>query len=193
MNIEESEKVENSNAIENETFSTEDYFDEANQKLIEFVTKNLEKWKCHLLQEYNNFDKINQALIEHPSIAFSLNVLYQRTRFDVEKAQQAYDNFLAQSYMQMKEEFNRSDNKKEWYSVKELEYQARNRYRNTYDKLKARLAMAEGRKSFVQRALDEWCSYQFVLQQIAKNLISEAEASKLDYRNLSRMPSTPED
>lgn len=195
MNIEGSVQAENE-LIDGQSVDVQEgnAFDAANEKLITFVTKNIEKWKMHLhTVEYSNMDSINKALIDHPNVAFSLNVLYQRVRFDAERAQHEYDNFNAQAYMQMKEKYNNDKNKKEWYSVKELEYQARNTYKSTYDKLAAKRAAAEGRKSFVQRVLDQWASYQFVLQQISKNLIAEAQASGLDFKNMSRMPATPED
>ena len=193
MNIADADNAEND--LDTELVQSEgNAFDEANEKLITFVSTNIEKWKTRVhTVEYTSMDSINQALIEHPSVAFSLNVLYQRVRFDAERAAHEYASFDAQAYMEMKEKYNNDKNKKEWYSVKELEYQARNTYKSTYSKLAAKKAAAEGRKSFVQRMLDQWASYQFVLQQISKNLIAEAQASGLDYKNMSRMPAMPED
>lgn len=195
MNIEESSKIPEEENLDVTANTEGAAFDEAEQKLLVFVKTNLDKMKNNLIsqQDYPTLDRINKALIEYEQIQFSLNYLYNRVKFDVERAQYEYDSFFAQAYMNVKEEYNRKDNKKEWYSVKEIEYTVQNKFKNKLSQLRAKIAAAESRRSFCERQCRGWEAYQFVLTQLSKNLIADANASKVDYAMLDKHPMARED
>lgn len=169
-------------------------YGEASKKLVEFVSKNIEVLKSNLLKtEMPNLQVINKAYIDYLPISFSLNNLYQKVRFDALKAQRELDLFDDQAMFATKQEFNKEDNKKTWLSATELKNAAHTKYKSKYAQLNAKVDLAEGRRSFVERLCKAWDSWQFSLGQLSRNLIAEAQANKLDMKAQQVMPVDPDD
>lgn len=169
-------------------------YTEAEKKLLEFVSKNIEMMKNNLLKsEFPDLQTINKSYIDYLPISFSLNNLYQRVRFDALRAQRELELFDDQAMHATKLEFNREDNKKTWYSATELKNAAHTKYKASYAKLHAKVDLAEGRRSFVERLCKAWDSWQFSLGQLSRNLISEAQANGLDMKAQKLLPTDPDD
>lgn len=163
-------------------------YGEANLKLVGFVNKNIELMKAHLLKsEFPTLEDISKAYVDYLPTAFSLNALYQRVKFDAELAQKEYEAFDDQAMDSTKKELNRDDNKKTWYSATELKAAAHTKYKSKYAQLAAKVSLAEGRRSFIERLCKSWDSWQFGLGQISRNMIAEAQANGLDLKSQTMM------
>lgn len=186
---------ENKEATQNDNENIVDLaYTEAEKKLLEFVSKNIEMMKNNLLKsEFPDLQTINKSYIDYLPISFSLNNLYQRVRFDALRAQRELELFDDQAMHATKLEFNREDNKKTWYSATELKNAAHTKYKASYAKLHAKVDLAEGRRSFVERLCKAWDSWQFSLGQLSRNLISEAQANGLDMKAQKLLPTDPDD
>lgn len=199
MTINEADKVENLDTIDtNQNINDANVigaaYGEAEKKLVEFVSKNIMMMKNNLLtSEYPDLQSINKAYIDYLPISFSLNNLYQRVRFDTMKAQKELELFDDQAMHATKIELNREDNKKTWFSATELKNAAHTKYKASYAKLNAKVDLAEGRRSFVERLCKAWDAWQFSLGQLSRNLIAEAQANGLDMKAQQVMPVDPDD
>lgn len=199
MTISEADKAENLDTIDtnqniNDANVIGAVYGEAEKKLVEFVSKNIMMMKNNLLtSEYPDLQSINKAYIDYLPISFSLNNLYQRVRFDTMKAQKELELFDDQAMHATKIELNREDNKKTWFSATELKNAAHTKYKASYAKLNAKVDLAEGRRSFVERLCKAWDAWQFSLGQLSRNLIAEAQANGLDMKAQQVMPVDPDD
>lgn len=199
MTISEADKAENLDTIDtNQNINDANVigaaYGEAEKKLVEFVSKNIMMMKNNLLtSEYPDLQSINKAYIDYLPISFSLNNLYQRVRFDTMKAQKELELFDDQAMHATKIELNREDNKKIWFSATELKNAAHTKYKASYAKLNAKVDLAEGRRSFVERLCKAWDAWQFSLGQLSRNLIAEAQANGLDMKAQQVMPIDPDD
>lgn len=199
MNIEESVQSEAAdlniqvNDVENTDIITASYR-EADKKLIDFVSKNIELMQSHLLSsKLVDLQSINNAYIDYMPVSIALNRLYQKVRLDAAKAKEALDLFDDQAMDATKKKLNREDNKKTWYSAAELKAAAHTEYKSSYARLHAKYDLAEGRRSFIERLCKAWDSWQFGLGQLSRNLIAEANANGLDMKAQRVMPTDPDE
>lgn len=197
MTIDEAEKSEELSGVD-QVNENEDVigaaYGEAEKKLVDFVSKNITLMQNNLLtSEFPDLQSINKAYINYLPISFSLNSLYQRVRFDASKAQKDLELFDDQAMHTTKIELNREDNKKTWFSATELKNAAHTKYKARYAQLNAKVDLAEGRRSFVERLCKSWDSWQFGLGQLSRNLIAEAQANGLDMKAQQVMPIDPDE
>lgn len=172
----------------------QDAYEEADRKLVDFVNKNIELMKEHLLSsKFPDIQQVNQAYIDYMPVSISLNRLYQKVKLDASRAKEELEFFDDQAMDETKKELNREDNKKTWYSATELKAAAHTKYKAKYAQLHAKADLAEGRKSFIERLCRAWESWQFGLGQISRNLIAEATANGLDMKGQNLMPTDPDD
>lgn len=168
--------------IENNV-SDEDVMSKAEQELIDFVSKQLKKMDNKLLFEGNSSPTIMEldlALVQHPHIFLALTSLYQQSRWDLQVAQEKYDDFIAQKFNEIREEVNTRDiTASKWCSKEELNYILRSRFTKEIRELKAEVMIAENKRSFLQRLLDGWNTYGFTLNQLSKNSIAELSSNKM--------------
>lgn len=197
MTIGSIEQEENLHVEVNESVDTDVVaaaYTDADRKLIDFVNKNIEKMQSHLLSaEIPSLQQINTCYMDYMPICISLNRLYQKVRLDAARARAELECFDSQAMDEAKRTFNRDDNKKVWYSAAELKAAARTKYKAKYAQLNAKLDLAEGRRSFIERLCKSWDAWQFGLGQISRNLIAEAQANGLDMKSQSLMPADPDD
>lgn len=197
MTIDEAEKSEELSGVD-QVKENEDVigtaYGEAEKKLVDFVSKNITLMQNNLLtSEFPDLQSINKAYINYLPISFSLNSLYQRVRFDASKAQKDLELFDDQAMHATKIELNREDNKKTWFSATELKNAAHTKYKARYAQLNAKVDLAEGRRSFVERLCKSWDAWQFGLGQLSRNLIAEAQANGLDMKAQQVMSTDPDD
>lgn len=203
MNLEEAEKAEDFDSAfsANGQFDVEDSsltigaaYGAANEKLVTFIEKNVMLLKENLLKSsFPDLQAINRAYINYMPLLLSLTSLYQRVKFDADKAQKELDLFDDQAMDSVKKELNRDDNRKTWYSSSELKAAAHTKYKSKYAALQAKVALAEGRRSFIERLCKAWDTWQFGLGQLSRNLIAEANANGLDIKAQGLMPADPDD
>ena len=203
MNLDEAEKAEDFDSAfsANGQFDVEDSsltigaaYGAANEKLVTFIEKNVMLLKENLLKSsFPDLQAINRAYINYMSLLLSLTSLYQRVKFDADKAQKELDLFDDQAMDSVKKELNRDDNRKTWYSSSELKAAAHTKYKAKYAALQAKVALAEGRRSFIERLCKAWDTWQFGLGQLSRNLIAEANANGLDIKAQGLMPADPDD
>lgn len=203
MNLDEAEKAEGFDSAfsANGQFDVEDSsltigaaYGAANEKLVTFIEKNVMLLKENLLKSsFPDLQAINRAYINYMPLLLSLTSLYQRVKFDADKAQKELDLFDDQAMDSVKKELNRDDNRKTWYSSSELKAAAHTKYKAKYAALQAKVALAEGRRSFIERLCKAWDTWQFGLGQLSRNLIAEANANGLDIKAQGLMPADPDD
>lgn len=203
MNLNEAEKAEDFDSAfsANGQFDVEDSsltigaaYGAANEKLVTFIEKNVMLLKENLLKSsFPDLQAINRAYINYMPLLLSLTSLYQRVKFDADKAQKELDLFDDQAMDSVKKELNRDDNRKTWYSSSELKAAAHTKYKSKYAALQAKVALAEGRRSFIERLCKAWDTWQFGLGQLSRNLIAEANANGLDIKAQGLMPADPDD
>lgn len=203
MNLDEAEKAEDFDSAfsANGQFDVEDSsltigaaYGAANEKLVTFIEKNVMLLKENLLKSsFPDLQAINRAYINYMPLLLSLTSLYQRVKFDADKAQKELDLFDDQAMDSVKKELNRDDNRKTWYSSSELKAAAHTKYKAKYAALQAKVALAEGRRSFIERLCKAWDTWQFGLGQLSRNLIAEANANGLDIKAQGLMPVDPDD
>ena len=203
MNLDEAEKAEDFDSAfsANGQFDVEDSsltigaaYGAANEKLVTFIEKNVMLLKENLLKSsFPDLQAINRAYINYMPLLLSLTSLYQRVKFDADKAQKELDLFADQAMDSVKKELNRDDNRKTWYSSSELKAAAHTKYKAKYAALQAKVALAEGRRSFIERLCKAWDTWQFGLGQLSRNLIAEANANGLDIKAQGLMPADPDD
>ena len=201
MNISEAEESEKEKEIElkeEEMMSGEELvkgaYSDSEQKLIKFVQQNIELMKQKLLTvKMPTLTDVNTNLLQWAGESFSLNILYQRAKYDADRVKKELQAFEDQALMDVKREYNRDDNKKVWYSNTELQAAAHTKYKAKFAKLNAKLAVAEGRYSFMKHLLDTWGSYQFALGTVSKNLQAEAYANGSNYKAQNYLPPDADD
>lgn len=169
-------------------------YSESEQKLIKFVQQNIELMKQKLLTvKMPTLTDVNTNLLQWAGESFSLNTLYQRAKYDADRVKKELQAFEDQALMDVKREYNRDDNKKVWYSSTELQAAAHTKYKAKFAKLNAKLAVAEGRYSFMKHLMDTWGSYQFALGTVSKNLQAEAYANGSNYKAQNYLPPDSDD
>lgn len=203
MNLDEAEKAEDFDSAfsANGQFDVEDSsltigaaYGAANEKLVTFIEKNVMLLKENLLKSsFPDLQAINRSYINYMPLLLSLTSLYQRVKFDADKAQKELDLFDDQAMDSVKKELNRDDNRKTWYSYSELKAAAHTKYKAKYAALQAKVALAEGRRSFIERLCKAWDTWQYGLGQLSRNLIAEANANGLDIKAQGLMPADPDD
>lgn len=196
MTIEESQKaIEDAIASsEIDTDCIEVSYTEADKKLTKFVEENIAIMQTHLLSAKSlDLQSINNAYINYMSVSLSLNSLYQKVKLNAAKAKENLDFFDDQAMNETKQELNREDNRKNWYSATELKAAAHTKYKARYAQLHAKADLAESRRSFVERLCKAWESWQFGLGQLSRNLVAEANANGLDMQAQKILPVDPDD
>ena len=155
----------------------QDFYSEYEKELIQKVEEITTLMENNLLfsgSRTPTFDELNRAMLGYEPILFKLITIYNKVKMNLSKANDDYDMWFSEKFIEVKEELNRKDNKSTWYSAKELECTVKSRYKDDFLRLRAAVAKAESERSFVQRMISAWESYQFILSQLSKNSIAEA-------------------
>ena len=152
------------------------------EKLLDFVSTEIEKF-----QQYSNlgnpdempgFFQMNQALTNWGSVNCSLLSLDVMAKAELQKADDAFHDWLAEKYMTARETLNpmtRASTK--WASSKEIEYYVRTTWADEYDELSSEFHACEMKVAFIRRLIENWQSQLKVLTRLSRNI--EAEATKL--------------
>lgn len=169
-----------------ELYEIEKTYSEAEETLIKFVEKKIAQMNESLLfngDDSPSFGKLNQSLMEYESVMLGLLTLHQEARFKSQVAQENYDNFYAQKYVEVKDRDTTLDNKKKMLAAKEIEMVVRKENMAALAKLKAKVIESENEYNFINHLVEGWKNYQFVLGTLSRNAQAEAAASGVSYRN----------
>lgn len=194
MNIDESlnsEKIENTSNTDILTGNTNNLsYEDSSEKLNEFVAKNIEVMRSYLISNSNpSISQLNKALVDYMPVLYSLQTLYNKVKFNKLKVDEELDIFEAEAYMNVRNEYNNKDiDKKLFLSTKEIEAAYKVKYKNKLTSLRAKVDLAESRRSFVERLLKAWENYQFILSNLSKNLVAELSANHLDIQGQRLTP-----
>lgn len=166
----------------NEPSSIESSMSDAQVKLIKFVETQIAKMNEHLLfnGQQPSISQLNQALSEYEGILFGLTSLYEMVRWDAVEASDIYDDWVARKSIMIRDQVNPANvAASKWYSAKEIEWLVISRYGDERAKLLANKRLAEHEKSTVERLVEGWKSYGFILNQLSANARAELQGSGL--------------
>lgn len=174
-------------AEEEQTAET-DPFEMSDERLEEFVNNNIEVMRKSLSNfEVPNDSQLRRLCIQYVPVRLALQKLYSKVKFEALKAQSEFETFKADAYMVTREKYNKQVmdsgqkvDKKLILSIKEVEFMARVAYRDAFAEYEAKAALAECRRSFVERLTETWASYQFILGNLVKMYVSEVQATRVD-------------
>ena len=155
---------------------------DAQVKLIKFVETQIAKMNEHLLfnGQQPNISQLNQALSEYEGILFGLTSLYEMVRWDAVEANDIYDDWIARKSIMIRDQVNPANvAASKWYSAKEIEWLVISRFGDERAKLLANKRLAEHEKSTVERLVEGWKSYGFILNQLSANARAELQGSGL--------------
>ena len=165
-----------------EPSSIESSMSDAQVKLIKFVETQIAKMNEHLLfnGQQPNISQLNQALSEYEGILFGLTSLYEMVRWDAVEANDIYDDWIARKSIMIRDQVNPANvAASKWYSAKEIEWLVISRFGDERAKLLANKRLAEHEKSTVERLVEGWKSYGFILNQLSANARAELQGSGL--------------
>lgn len=162
---------------------TSDAMSEAETQFIEFVSKQVAKMDQKLLFDGNTappLQQIDRALMQHEHVMLALTALYEQARWKWNAAKEAYNEWEAVKFLEVRNEVNRKDEAvAKWYKKEEIDRMVIVKYRKEYAALKAQLQLAESKVSLFRRLIDSWNSYAFQLGQLSRNGIAEKNSSDL--------------
>lgn len=147
---------------------------------IAFVQEQLATLRANLMNPMENpsFMELNKALSQHEGVLLTLTFLYEETRYAAKRTKEAYDEWFACKFMEIREECNpRSVAAAKWYSQKEIEMMVRHRFRDDHARLVAAASEEDHKLSTLTRLIDSWNNYQYILSNISKNVQTEVNAS----------------
>ena len=153
---------------------------DAQVKLIKFVETQIAKMNEHLLfnGQQPNISQLNQALSEYEGILFGLTSLYEMVRWDAVEASDIYDDWVARKSIMIRDQVNPANvAASKWYSAKEIEWLVISRFGDERAKLLANKRLTEHERSTVERLVEGWKSYGFVLNQLSANARAEIQSS----------------
>lgn len=162
---------------------TSDAMSEAETQFIEFVSKQVTKMDQKLLFDGNSsppLQLIDRALMQHEHVMLALTALYEQARWKWNAAKEAYNEWEAVKFLEVRHEVNKKDEVvAKWYKKEEIDRMVIVKYRKEYAALKAQLQLAESKVSLFRRLIDSWNSYAFQLGQLSRNGIAEKNSSDI--------------
>jgi hypothetical protein len=150
---------------------------DAEAKLTAFVNQQIERMRSYVQFQAGQdptFFEINQALLTYQDTNLGLLALHNTAKMENTRAKEIFEDWYAGKYIEMRDRLNpRTLSAQKWYSQREIELQVRNEYAEEYHRYNWDVIATEQQLAFMRRLLESWASYQYVLTQLSKNLISE--------------------
>lgn len=153
-------------------------FDGIKGSIEKFVDINIAKMKEYTLHDTTP-DKatLTKAFMDWFPINQTLEKLYNRCRNDVATAKRKLDLFEDQAYVAtLNANGGMSTDKKNALSDKKVEALYRYKYRNHLSVLYSELDAADSRRSFIERELKSWDTYNYILGHLRQMYTSETRA-----------------
>lgn len=165
------------------TSDTADAMSVAETAFIEFVSKQVTKMDQKLLFDGNSsppLQLIDKALMQHEHVMLALTALYEQSRWKLNAAKEAYKEWEAVKYLEVRMEVNKKeDTVAKWYKKEEIDRMVIVKYRKDHARMMAQIALADSKCSLFRRLIDSWNQYAFQLGQLSRNAIAEKNSSDL--------------
>ena len=162
---------------------TADAMSVAETAFIEFVSKQVTKMDQKLLFDGNSsppLQLIDKALMQHEHVMLALTALYEQSRWKLNAAKEAYKEWEAVKYLEVRMEVNKKeDTVAKWYKKEEIDRMVIVKYRKDHARMMAQIALADSKCSLFRRLIDSWNQYAFQLGQLSRNAIAEKNSSDL--------------
>lgn len=157
--------------------------DRQGDALIAFVEKQVLKMNEKILfdgQREPSIYELDMALSTYEQTMFGLVAMYEQAKYDAQVAKEAFEEFYAEKFMEVRNQYNTIDVKKgQWLSSSEIEYTTKSIFKKELAELKADQLKKDAERSTLERLMKSWESYQFVLTQLSKNTIADMGASRI--------------
>ena len=185
MAAQETTKAEEKSVSSDTLFKSaiSDSMDDAQLKLIPFVERQIELMNNKLLFNGGTptFDQLNTALSQYEGVLLSLTSVYEMARWDAQKASEAYDEWFASKFIEIRELVNPKDvSASKWYSQKEIEYMVCSKFKEERASLIAEKQLTDTKKSTIERLISGWDAYRWCLITLSKNAGAEVSASLIN-------------
>ena len=167
-------------------FEVDKTYEEAEKNLIIFVERQIELMKENLLfggEDIPSFYSLNKALMDYESVLLGLTSLHAEVRVQKDIATEKYDNFYAEKYVEIKQQQVSLGKSAQFTAAKEIEMLVRKTYIKELSKLKAEIIRIENQYNTVNHLISGWQNYQFVLSNLSRNAVAEAQASGVSSKN----------
>ena len=150
----------------------------AEDRLLDYVEKQITKMRKYMTfsEGQPSFYELNSALSSYGDMNCSLISLDVLAKADFQEAKNAYDEFVAEKYSQVRKENNlQSLSAQKWLSTQELMYlvQSDSRWVTEYRRLRDEMNAAEKKVAFCRRMLDGLESFKYNLGVLSKNVQAE--------------------
>lgn len=155
-------------------------YEQSEKKLIQFVEKQVELMRSNLLFSGRepSFYELQQSLSQFESVAIGLTSLYATVRAEHDFAQERYDDFYADKFIEERDSRATLSSRDRNASSKEIEMAVRKKHMVPLAQLRSNVLELENRRSFVERMIDSWRQYSFIINTLSANARAEAEASR---------------
>ena len=180
--VEQSEpNVESTNTSAEYHSEIENKAEEASKKLLEYVNEQITRMDNKLLfngdRDPSKYE-LDMALSQYEQTLFGLIALYETAKFEEEVAKAKYDEWYAEKYMEVRNTYNTKDVKNAaWLSAKEIDATVLTKYKFMAADLKADIISKSRERSTIERLLEGWKSYLWVLNSLCKNAQAEMMAN----------------
>ena len=180
MNIEESEKETQSTSNVEKFLTSADpleleqaykNFESIQGSMENFVDSNIKYMQQYLYKEISpDREQLQEAYYHYMPIYFTLQKLYARCKSDLKVAANKKQLFEDQAYVATYNSYGGLDQKKttSTLSDKKIEALYRYKYRNHLSVLQAEYDLADARRSCIERLLNTWDKYGYVLSNLAQ-------------------------
>lgn len=152
-------------------------------KLIKFVSEQVTKMDQKLLFDGNSsppLPLIDKAIMQHEHVVLALTALYEQARWAWNTAKEAYAEWHAKKYLEIRLEVNKKDDARaKWFKDTEIEYMITAKYTAEQAKMKAKIQLADAKVSLFRRLIESWNQYAFQLGQLSRNGIAEKNSSDM--------------
>lgn len=186
MNIEESEKEVTSTTSVEKFLTTADpleleqaykNFESIQGSMEDFVDSNIRYMQQYLIKEVSpDADVLRRAYFDYMPIYFTLQKLYARCRSDLRVATNKLELFKDQAFVAMRNQLSQETKDKKLPAKQEIESCYRYKYRNHLSVLQAEYDLADGRRSCIERLLNTWDKYGYVLSNLTQMNKTETRA-----------------
>lgn len=164
----------------------------AEDKLLNFVEEQTNKFVKYTSLAYDgsgpSYFTLNEALCNYSSIQLSLASVGVMAKIDLQKKQDAFDDWFSEKYTEVRYRENpRNISAQKWIGSKEIEMLVRTENKEEYQRLHDEVKAAEMKVAYVRRLQDAWDGFKFVLTRLCRNADAEASLSSKIF------PDTPSD
>lgn len=163
----------------------DEFTPEAEQRLLAFVEEQLDRMQkaasLNGIDGQPGFYELNQALMDYQKVYLGLVSLNTLAKTELSKAQEAFDDWFANKYIEIRNEINpRNLSANKWYSTKEIEMEVRVRHPQEFKRLHDEVTYADHRVNMIRRLLEGWNSQQFVLSRLSRNVEAEYTSTHMN-------------